>query len=63
MQVDTEFAAGRYREARKASENGKNINALGITIGVIIMLINVLIVIFFIASASSSQLMTMAVLC
>ena len=66
MQVDSEFAAGRYEEARKASDNAKKINQIGITIGVTINIINAIILVIYIsaiAGASSSQLLTMAISC
>ena len=59
MQVDSEFAAGRYEEARKASDNAKKINQIGITIGVAINVINAILLVIYIsviAGASSSQL-------
>ena len=44
LYVDSEFAAGRYTEAKRASDNAKNINEAGIAIGLFIMYINIVIV-------------------
>ena len=66
LQVDSEFDAGRYEEARKASDNAKKINQIGITIGVAINIINAILLVIYvsvIAGASSSQLLTMVMLC
>ena len=51
IQVDSEFAAGRYEEARRASEFAKNINYVGIVIGFCLFIIGVVIIIIDVAMA------------
>ena len=51
MQVDSEFAAGRYEEAMRASESAKNINYVGIGIGICLLVIYVILIIVNVAVA------------
>ena len=56
MQVDSDFAAGRYAEAKRASDNAENINQVGIGIGILIIIANVTVLVAFIVASQGLKL-------
>ena len=58
MQVDSEFNAGRYDEARRASESARNINYVGIGLGTFLIvgyIVLIIVVNVSVAASSSSN--------
>ena len=51
LQVDSEFAAGRYEEAKRASNIARQINYVGFGIGISLVVIYTIVII---ASAAAS---------
>lgn len=54
LKVDSEFAAGRYEEARQASDSARNINYVGIGIGTFLIIGYIIVIIVANVAAASS---------
>jgi len=52
--VDSEYSAGKYEEARKASNTAKILNTVGITIGSTLYVVHVIYIVIGVATTSSS---------
>jgi len=56
LQVDSEFNAGRYAEAQRASDTARTVNYVGLGLGTaLIVLYVVIIIVANVAAASSSS--------
>jgi len=54
FQVDSEFNAGRYAEAQRASETAKTVNYVGLGIGTALIVLYVVIIIIANVAAAAS---------
>ncbi|XP_065890593.1 proline-rich transmembrane protein 1-like [Dysidea avara] len=53
LRVDSEYSAGNYQEARRASNTARSLNIAGITVGIIIVVCCIIYVVVSVAVASS----------
>ena len=56
LQVVSELAAGRYEEAKGASDNAKSINCVGIFIGTCVLIINITIIVIYVGYIAAAAI-------